>query len=834
LAPAIRRARLELYNDKSRRAAFDQTISLEDWLLPVVYQNRASQLPLVPFASIEEKDAFLQRLDRRYRAPKPTYDFVGRDVDILEIENRLLNESAEDANILLIQGMGGAGKTTLLKHLMEWWQTTGLVDEVIYFGYDDKAYTTAQIIDAVARELYGKAYHHEFSPLSDAAKRVELTQKLNSERHLLVLDNLESITGTALAIQHTLDEKEQARLRDFIASLAGGRSLVLLGSRGKEEWLVGRFGKSPYELPGLDPEAASNLTERILQKIGQADLPADPDHAEPLRQLLKLLAGYPLALEVILPNLARQRPAGLLAAFTGGVGGLDKETSGELWQDKTTSILRCVEYSHSNLSPAAQALLMCLFPFTGVVNAEWLHQYTQQLQQQPALAELPYEQWGAVLTEAMNWGLLTPHEAGGGYLRLQPILPYFLRQRQHDPAQAEFRAAVESAFRAHYHGIGGALAELIRSKVSQQQQTGKALTRIEFENLVTGLKIALDQRSVFFGAFDALEEYLDREQASKDRINLCQWVLSVIDQYTSEQLEGEIGVHFFSANDRLAGAQLQAKNLEQARVAYENGLDIASKSNDDHVRKIGKASTYHQLGRVAQEQRQWATAEAHYQQALQIKIEFNDRYSQASTYHQLGIVAQEQRQWATAESHYQQALQITIEFNDRYSQAGTYHQLGRVAEEQRQWATAEAYYQQALQIKIEFNDATARHEPTTSWAGWPRNSGSGRRPKPITSRPCKSSSNSMTATARLLPTTSWVRWRRNSGSGRRPKPITKRPCKSSSNSMTATARHPPTTSWAWWPRHSGSGRRPKPITSKPCKSSSNSMTATAREVQLTN
>jgi tetratricopeptide (TPR) repeat protein len=58
-------------------------------------------------------------------------------------------------------------------------------------------------------------------------------------------------------------------------------------------------------------------------------------------------------------------------------------------------------------------------------------------------------------------------------------------------------------------------------------------------------------------------------------------------------------------------------------------------------------------------------------------IEFNDRYSQASTYHQLGIVAQELREYEQARAHYQQALDIKIEFNDRYSQADrTYHQLG--------------------------------------------------------------------------------------------------------------------------------------------------------------
>ena len=74
---------------------------------------------------------------------------------------------------------------------------------------------------------------------------------------------------------------------------------------------------------------------------------------------------------------------------------------------------------------------------------------------------------------------------------------------------------------------------------------------------------------------------------------------------------------------------------------------------------------------MAQAQRQWPEAERYYKDALQIYIDFNDRYTQASTFHQLGIVAQEQRQWPEAERYYQHALEIKIEFNDRYSQAST-------------------------------------------------------------------------------------------------------------------------------------------------------------------
>ncbi|MEH2300526.1 MAG: tetratricopeptide repeat protein, partial [Nostoc sp.] len=73
-----------------------------------------------------------------------------------------------------------------------------------------------------------------------------------------------------------------------------------------------------------------------------------------------------------------------------------------------------------------------------------------------------------------------------------------------------------------------------------------------------------------------------------------------------------------------------------------------------------------------------------------------DCYSSARTYHQLGIVAQELREYDQARDYYQQALEINIEFADRYSSARTYHQLGIVAQELREYDQARDYYQQAL------------------------------------------------------------------------------------------------------------------------------------------
>jgi tetratricopeptide (TPR) repeat protein len=81
---------------------------------------------------------------------------------------------------------------------------------------------------------------------------------------------------------------------------------------------------------------------------------------------------------------------------------------------------------------------------------------------------------------------------------------------------------------------------------------------------------------------------------------------------------------------------------------------------------------------VAQAQRQWPQAEGYYQQALQIKIDFNDRYSQASTYGQLGLLGEAQEQYDDANEYLLKALAIFVEFGDEYSQGTALRSLVRL------------------------------------------------------------------------------------------------------------------------------------------------------------
>lgn len=299
-ATAIRLARLELHNNKTRKAYFNQQIDLEDWLLPVVYQRQTVSLPLREFTS--EEEAAWENEAHPYKPPQTSYGFVGRDLDVLEIENRLLLQG----NLLLIQGMGGAGKTTLLHHLGAWWQTTHFVEKVFYFSYDEKAWTRQQIMAAIALQLFAESdYQRRFQTLNECAQQRMLGNYLRAKRHLLILDNLELITKTHLAIPHSLPQDEQQNLHNLLKSLVGGKILILLGSRFHEAWLAkGTFGNNVYSLSGLDTEAASELADKILAYHHISHYRENEQHREDLQKLLKLLAGYPLGLEVVLKNFA--------------------------------------------------------------------------------------------------------------------------------------------------------------------------------------------------------------------------------------------------------------------------------------------------------------------------------------------------------------------------------------------------------------------------------------------------------------------------------------------------------------------------------------------------
>jgi tetratricopeptide (TPR) repeat protein len=689
---AIRLGRLELFNRKERRAYFNQFIELEDWLLPVVYSNQPVNFRLREFLP-QEEEIYFESLAQEFRFNPPEYSFVGRDLDILRIEKGLYRH-----NVLLLQGMGGTGKTTLLNFLREWWQKTHFADYIFYFGYDERAWTLDQILFEIGSRVYDRFEMGRFQAMNGLAQMQKLVTWLRSANGVLILDNLESVTGEPLAIPNTLNATEQEKLRDFLSRLVGGKSRVLLGSRSDEGWLGLVIRGNVYGLRGLDPEARTDLAKEILARHARSraeDLLKDGDFG----RLLKVLAGYPLAMEVVLPNLSRQSPGEVLTALQ--AADVDLDTGSE---DRTRSILKCVEYSHSNLSQEAQRLLLCLAPFSNFIDRSDLPNYARQLQQLETFQDYDFSLFDGAIQEAIHWGLLEPMDEEQRLLTIQPVFPYFLKTKLNE-LDTETRKALQAGFKNHYQGLARSYKQLMESKEPQKRQLGIFFCRLEYENLYQALQICLvNQESI--SIFFCLIKYFDLLNDVQSRIVFAQSLCNSLENYSQEFKQGELGYQIGFALHRLAISYQELKQYEQAKHYFERTLEsyqVLSKT-EERDKKMWSAATYGQLGTVALDLREYEEARNNYQQTLAIYVEFGDRYSQAGTYHQLGRVAEELREYEEARKNYQQALAIKVEFGDRYSQHNQYHQLAAIAQELREYEEARKNYQQALAILVEFGD----------------------------------------------------------------------------------------------------------------------------------
>ena len=698
LNQAIRLGRKELYNRKGRKAYYNTEIDLEDWLLPVTYCNREVAFNLREFTPEEEEQYYLS-LDSKYEFPQPTYGFVGRDLDILLIEKALLKH-----NILLLQGMGGTGKTTLLNYLREWWQVTNFAQDIFYFGYDVKAYTLQQIIYEIGKQVYDRFECGKFQAMSLTAQWRKLSQKLRAESYILILDNLESVTGQPFAIQNTLDKPARDEIKKFLASLVGGKTKVILGSRINEQWLQeSTFRDNIYQLKGLDAQASTDLAKNILQRVNSSKSINEIKTDARFQRLMKLLAGYPLAMEVVLANLKKQSPAEILEQ-------LEKAEIDPGGDDKTNNIIKCIEYSYSNLSESAQKLLLCLSPFKNFIQTVDIFNYGEELKKLEPFQNYDLEKLEATVTEAAYLGLLSPiRKDYPQILTIQPVLPYFLNSKL---AKAERRTkeALQEAFKNYYFKLAAYYYWLMLSKESPKKTIALVLLQWEYENLYQALQICLKQQERVCSIWKCLYNYLGFIGNKAEQLKLSLYVYNAVKAYQLEKRDEVWEEDIIEISIGLSISYQHNYDNQAAKITLQNTLKLISSLSNDEKSKEKKyfAMIYNELGLIAKESRRYHEAQNYFLQSLDIVIKYKERDSLALTLHNLGVVSQYLNQYQQAQDYLQQALDIKIEFGDRYQQAATFHQLGSIAQDLKQYGRAIDYFQQALNIYVEYHDRSSQ------------------------------------------------------------------------------------------------------------------------------
>ncbi len=134
------------------------------------------------------------------------------------------------------------------------------------------------------------------------------------------------------------------------------------------------------------------------------------------------------------------------------------------------------------------------------------------------------------MEEAIHWGLLIPDQVPG-YLRLQPVFPYFLKNRWQAPQHAALKPAVEIAFREFYDELAAEFIQLLKSKEASEKQIGQLLAGLEYENLYTALHLALEAQVSILNLYLALSSYLDATHKEQRGLKLGETVLARLENY---------------------------------------------------------------------------------------------------------------------------------------------------------------------------------------------------------------------------------------------------------------------------------------------------------------
>ena len=636
---------------RSERDCIVGKLPLQDWTVPVLYQQLPSEsavLPKLRSAEGSAGEAFPLPEDVNVDAD---YGFIGRGCDIQRLERATVRQPQA---AILIHGQAGVGKTSLAKGFLRWLNRTGgLRGDVFWFNFQE-----IHSAEYVINQLLDKLTSTSALAKSVEEKQVILTRLLQDKPCLLVWDNFESASGIeGTEIQPQLSAEDRDILAQLLKGLRRGRTKVLITSRSEEAWLQ---VQSCYRLPlsGLMGEDLWEYCNAVVRDLG---LTLDRSN-ETYAAILDKLCGNPLAIRSILLRLKNCSAKQLLTD-------LEKSFEGVEGDESTRRLQAAYAVFGSGLTgqylPVLQ--LTSLYEYYADTDHVKLMLDASGCSVDPDMVDSYYH----ILEKA---GFCT--HAGKNVYQLHPALRGYLQQQTPAPEPVQ-RGFVD---------IMGSFADVLAGKPLYQVKT---IYQMNIANFYYARRLAEVQN--MDKKYMALTQSLAYHAEEMRRFAEAHQLYSALAE-KAESLNHWNGAA--SAYHQLGIIAEEQRDFSGAEVWYKRSLAIEEKQGDEH----GAAITYHQLGSIAQGQRDFSDAEAWYKKSLEIFEKQGNEHGVASTYHQLGIIAEEQRDFSDAEAWHKKSLAIFEKQGDEYGAAITYHQLGIIAEEQRDFSGAEAWYKKALAI----------------------------------------------------------------------------------------------------------------------------------------
>ena len=558
--------------------------------------------------------------------------FVGRNADLQALA-ALLDSREAPARLVTLHGPGGMGKTRLaLRHAWAW---RGSFPGGVWFCDLAQARSLDSVLQAVAMALD--------VPLG-ADPAVQLGRAIaGRERCLLILDNFEQITrhGTE-TVGRWLDMAPQAR---FVAT-----SREVLGLRGEHTLALDALGPD---------EAAELFHERA--RAGLASYQRDVESDRAVAQLVQLLDGLPLAIELAAPRVRVMAPAQLLARMGDRFRLLAGQGGAHAPHDRQATLQNALQWSWELMSEPERQTLAQLAVFEG--GFDW-----PAAEAVVDLQALPDAPWLVDLLQALGDKSLLRRLPGTRFGLLRAVQAFALAHLS--PAEL---AATRVRHGRYYAALG--------------ESAASARGGVELDNLVQACRHA-----VVVG-----------DAAAAAACLVLAW--------GTLRLTGPLRAAAELAQELRAGLVLPPR--EAAAVGWVEGGALVGTARPEEGRAVLMAALaahpapaddlvggrlHAALGDLLAVSGDATGAATHLQTALQTGLRLPDAGLQCLALNALGALAMDRGEYAEAEVHFTRALRTATAAGDRRWQGGVLNNLGALNHTMGRLAEASAAYEEALQL----------------------------------------------------------------------------------------------------------------------------------------
>ncbi len=556
-----------------------------------------------------------------------------------------------------IKGVGGIGKSTLASKIFEekitldpslgddedlfpkrfWWEAGNLG------GFS-----------GLARQFltdFGYPVPEKEIDLQEA-----LIRQLQRHRHLIIIDNLESLLGEDGSWNN---EFYQQFFTAWIEK--GDTSKIIVTTREKPKT---RGFNRWIELKGLKPpEGAQLLAES--QITGDLENFSRRVDGHPL--LLRLVADLILAEFPQNPSLERLADLGL-----GNLSQLlsDPQVVGSHRQE-TVGIALVLDASFQRLSQRQQEL----FTKTSIYRREFDSLAAKAVMDN--YPEIALSEITADLRELQRRSLLEEKEENRQRIfSFQPLVWEYAQYKAGDQRELHQKAI------AYYLSIA-------------QPDSWEILNDVQPYLEIFYHCYQLTEYDYAFDILRAIDDFLTRRGYYQ---TLADYYLELVTVY--QQQQEQTNRNYAASLSSLGNAYCFLGEYQKAIEFHQQCLAIDREIGD----RGGEAASYNNLGSVYNSLGEYQKAIEFHQQSLAIKREIGDRGGEATSYNNLGNVYYFLAEYEKAIEFYQQSLAIDREIGDRRGEASSYMGLGNVYDSLGEYQKAIEFHQQSLAITREIGD----------------------------------------------------------------------------------------------------------------------------------